>query len=194
MKVLGISGSPREGNSRKLLEEALKGASSEGAEITKIVLSELSYSGCLECGGCDGSGECILDDDLKTFYESIKEADVVILSAPIFFCHLSAQTKAMIDRFQAWWIAKYVLHRPWVERERLGAFLCVGGQERKDFFECAKKTVKAFFATINVSYEEELFKGGVDERRDILKDKEALQKAFEIGEKLVKLARKKSIE
>jgi multimeric flavodoxin WrbA len=190
VKVLAISGSPREGNTRKLLERAVEGAIEEGAEIKKVFLSELNYSGCTECGGCDETGVCILEDDLTYFYQDLVEADAVILSAPIFFSHLSAQTKAMIDRFQAWWIAKYILNNPLARKKRPGAFICVGGQKRTDFFECAKKTVKAFFAIANISYEEELFRGGMDREDDILKDKDALKKAYDIGKKLVILAKK----
>lgn len=190
VKFLAISGSPREGNTRELLKKAVEGAAEEGAETKKVFLSELNYSGCTECGGCDDAGVCILEDDLTYFYQDLAEADAVVLSAPIFFAHLSAQTKAMIDRLQAWWIAKYVLSSPPVKKKRPGAFLCVGGQKRTDFFECAKKTVKAFFATANISYEEELFRGGVDREDDILKDREALKKAYEIGKKLVILAKK----
>lgn len=193
VKVLAISGSPRKGNTQELLKKAVEGAVREGGEVKEVFLSELNYSGCMECGGCDETGVCIIEDDLKYFYQDLMEAQVIILSAPIFFAHLPSQVKAMIDRFQAWWIAKYVLKKPFISRNRLGAFLCVGGQKRRDFFECAKKTVKAYFATANISYEEELFKEGIDKEGEILKDEEALKEAYEIGRKLVVLAKSQQL-
>ena len=57
MKILGIYGSPRKkGNSEILLDKALEGAESTGAEITRIYARDLKMVGCLECGGCDKTG------------------------------------------------------------------------------------------------------------------------------------------
>ena len=65
MKVLGILGSPRVGgNSDILLEQALSGAKSAGAEVEKIVLSKKKISGCLDCGTCNETGVCAVKDDM----------------------------------------------------------------------------------------------------------------------------------
>ncbi|MDI7261839.1 MAG: flavodoxin family protein, partial [Thermodesulfobacteriota bacterium] len=54
MKVLGIFGSPRRGgNTDILLEEALKGAEKEGAEVERLYLTDYTITPCKECHGCD---------------------------------------------------------------------------------------------------------------------------------------------
>lgn len=189
MKVLGISGSPRRGgNTEFLLNKALEGASSAGAEVEKIVLNDLNFSPCQECGGCDDSGECTVEDDMQMVYQKLEEADGVILASPIFFGSLSAQTKMMIDRFQCWWVAKYVLKQPRSEKKesRRGVFICVGGMKREDFFQGAVKLVKIWFANLNVVYENDLFYPGIDEKGAILNHPTALKEAFAAGERLVK--------
>ena len=66
MKVLGIYGSPRKGgNSDQLLDKALEGARAAGAETKAVYARDLKMSGCLECGGCDETGECIIRDDMN---------------------------------------------------------------------------------------------------------------------------------
>jgi multimeric flavodoxin WrbA len=84
MKVLGIYGSPRKGgNSDILLEEALNGARSAGAEVSSIRCSDLHISGCLECGGCDETGTCVMEDDMGPVYQQLVDAEVIFLASPI---------------------------------------------------------------------------------------------------------------
>src|SRR3989338_242360 len=128
MNVLGISSSPRKGgNSDVLLDEALAGASSAGATVAKIVLNDLTFRPCQECGGCDTTGICVVRDDMGGVYEKFAEADIVILASPIFFGSLSAQLKMMIDRFQCAWVKKYLLKKRVTKpgkRKKKGIFLC----------------------------------------------------------------------
>lgn len=189
IKVLGISASPRKGgNTEKLLDQVLAGAKTQGAAAEKLVLNELKFVPCQDCGGCDETGVCIEEDEMEFVYEKVKKADIVILASPIFFGSLSAQTKMMIDRFQSWWVAKYVLKKPWTEKgDRRGFFLCVGGQQdRQDYFEAAEKLVRILWANINVAPDGTLFYPGIDRLGDIEKHPTALSDAFLAGKKLVK--------
>ncbi|MDR3193548.1 MAG: NAD(P)H-dependent oxidoreductase, partial [Treponema sp.] len=53
MKAIGINGSPRKGwNTFLLVQEALKGAASRGAETVLVNLYDLAFSGCLSCFEC----------------------------------------------------------------------------------------------------------------------------------------------
>jgi multimeric flavodoxin WrbA len=66
---------------------------------------------CQNCGGCDDTGSCIIEDAMVDIYEAIRSADRIILASPIFFFGLSAQTKIMIDRCQAFWCQRYLLKK-----------------------------------------------------------------------------------
>ena len=186
MFLLGIAASPRRGgNSGILLREALSGAESAGARVEEIVLNELDFSGCQECGGCEKTGECVVDDDMQMLYKKLAEADRFIVASPIFFGSLPGQLKVMIDRCQCLWVDKYVLKKPQPGKtNRKGAFICVRGMKRQDFFESARRLVKIFFAVINVSYVDDLFYPGVDEKGAILNHPTALREAFELGKRL----------
>lgn len=188
MYLLGISGSPKIGGfTNLLLDKALEGAKSSGTLIEKIILNSLNFRPCQECGGCDKTGVCILDDDMKSIYERLARADAVVVASPIYFVSLTAQLKAMIDRCHSLWVSKYILkNNPLKVNRSKGVFLCVGGKESKVYFENASKIIKAFFVTLDIEYSSDLFVGGLNTMlADSSKRKTALEKAFQLGSSLV---------
>ncbi|MBN1527322.1 MAG: flavodoxin family protein [Candidatus Omnitrophica bacterium] len=189
MKVLAISGTPKKGGlTDLLLDRALEGAAAAGAETEKIVLNDLVFRPCIDCGGCDKAGICVLEDDLKPVYGKLQAADSIIMASPVFFGTLSAQLKMMIDRMQALWVLKYVLKKA-PARKRKGAFLCVGGMDTAEYFESAKKIIKIVFAVLNIEYSGELFFRGANmSGKDARIRDEMLAKAYELGESLAKIA------
>ena len=187
MKVLGISGSPRKGgNTDTLLDKALEGAEAAGASLEKIVLNDLNFCPCQECGGCAKTGICVVKDEMQAVYEKLREADAVIIASPIFFGSVSAQVKMMIDRLQCLWVAKYVLKRAVsAKTKRKGIFLSVGGSDESEFFDNAKSIIKIFFATLGIKYAGELYYGGLDKKTAIKEEEGALKAAFSLGRSLV---------
>ncbi|MBA7706766.1 hypothetical protein ES703_115623 [subsurface metagenome] len=80
MRVLGIMGSPRmEGNTDLLLDEVLRGAQSQGAEVEKIIVDKLNIAPCREYYGCLKEGNCVIRDDMDDIYPKLLEADGVIV-------------------------------------------------------------------------------------------------------------------
>lgn len=189
MKILGIFGSPRRGgNTDILLEETLKGAQKEGAEVDRIYLTDYAITPCKECHGCDHTGQCVILDDMQKIYPKLLESDIIILASPIFFYGVTAWAKALIDRSQALWAKKYLLKDPSLGKEgrkRKGFFISVGATKGPRVFEGAILTVKYFFDTFNAEYAGELVFRGVDGKGDIFKHSEPLQRAFDAGRKLV---------
>lgn len=187
MKVLGIAGSPRRGgNTDLLLAEVMKGAASRGAEVETIVLNDLDMIPCQHCAACYETGNCKYDDDMQMVYRKLAGADRVVLASPIQFMGITAQTKIMIDRCQALWARKYRLNLPPLgdDRKRKGFFVSVGALKKADLFKPSLSTVKAFFATLNISYAGELTFQGVDEKGGIVKYPDALKQAYLAGQKL----------
>ena len=185
MKVLGIMGSPRiKGNTDLLLEEALKGAKIQGAEVEKIVVDKLKIAPCKEYLGCFKDGNCVIRDDMDEIYPKLLGADMVIIASPMFFYGVSSQAKALIDRCQALWARKHILKQSLPNGRRKGAFIAVGATKGKRLFEGAILTVKYFFEAIGVEYADELLIRGVDARGEIKEHPIALSDAFELGKRL----------
>ena len=189
MKVLGLFGSPRKGgNTEILLEEALKGAEREGAEIERLYLSDLKITPCTECHGCDETGDCVILDEMQKIYPKLLEADIIILASPVFFYGVTAWAKGLIDRSQALWAKKYLVNDPSLGKRgkrRKGFFISVGATKGQKVFDGAILTVKYFFDALNTEYTGELLYRGVDGKGEILKHPEALEQAREAGRKLV---------
>jgi len=189
LKVLGIFGSPRRGgNTDILLEEALKGAGKEGAEVERLHLTDFTITPCRECHGCDQTGECVILDDMQKIYPKLLEADIIILASPIFFYGVTGWAKALIDRSQAIWARKYLVKNPSLGREgkrRKGFLISVGATKGQGVFDGAILTAKYFFDAVNAEYAGELVFRGIDAKGDIWKHPEAIQQAFEAGRRLI---------
>jgi len=188
--ILGIMGSPRRGgNSEILLDQALAGARSAGADTEKIVLSLLNIQGCTHCNGCRDTGECIVQDDMELLYRKIREMQAIIVAAPIYFLGPPAQLKAVIDRCEPFWVLKtrFNLSISPTGKKRPGAFISVAGAPGKpDTFEPSRRIIRAFFSTIDVIYSAELFFTEVEEPGQIRAHPTALAEAYSLG---IKIAR-----
>ena len=180
-------GSPRiKGNTDLLLDEALKGARSQGAYVEKIIVDELEIAPCHENYGCLVDGNCVIRDDMDSIYPKLLEADVVIIASPIFFYGLTSQVKALIDRCQALWARKYILKQNPPDTGRKGVFIAVGATKGKKLFDGSILTVKYFFQAIGVEYGEELLIPGVDKQGEIMHHTNALTDAFELGSRIAR--------
>lgn len=102
-KVLIIAGSPRkEGNSEILCDQFAKGAKVAGNQVEKIVVNDKKIGYCLACGGCKyNSGKCVINDDMSEVLEKMIEADVIVMSTPVYFYSIDGQMKVLIDRTYA---------------------------------------------------------------------------------------------
>jgi len=104
MKVIAFNGSPRKKwNTASLLEKALEGAASHGAETKLIHLYDLDFKGCKSCFGCKikggpSYGKCALKDDLTPVLEEVEEADALILGSPIYLGAVTGEMKSFMER------------------------------------------------------------------------------------------------
>ena len=187
MYVLGLNGSPRKGgNTQLLLGKALEGARDAGAGTEEVGLNGLGFSACQECDYLKDDGSCIIDDAFQPLYKKVEKADALIMASPVFFGSLSAQSKTMIDRFQCAWRAKNVLKKDPFVKKKQGIFISVQASDRRQFFENSRSIVRNFFSVVNTDYAGELFCAGVEGKGDILRKREFLQKAYELGQKIAK--------
>lgn len=99
MKVLGINGSPREnGNTRGFLDVVLKRAEELGAKTEYIGLCDKSIRGCRGCYGCVKEKHCVVKDDFQAIFESMMQADAILLASPVYHASMTAEMKALLDR------------------------------------------------------------------------------------------------
>src|SRR3989337_4578311 len=189
-KIIAIFGSPRkEGNSDILLNSALKGAESNGADVEKIIIRDLQIAPCNSCGKCYEKGDCVINDDMQKMYPKLVDADGIIVASPIYFMGVSAQLKAFIDRCQAFWARKYILNLSIRDDGRIakGFFIATAARDTGEgLFTGAVKTIKAFFHVLDTQYAGDILCAGLEEKGVAGKKQELLQQAFNAGQQLLK--------
>jgi multimeric flavodoxin WrbA len=102
--VLIALGSPRRnGNSATLAAQVAAGAEAAGAEVESIRLHGMSIQPCTACDACrnDSADDCVLDDDMRQLYPKLRRADALVVASPVYWFHVSAQTKLFMDRWYA---------------------------------------------------------------------------------------------
>ena len=104
MKILAVNGSPRKnGTTATLLDKALEGAASRGAETELVQLSKLNMRGCQACFSCKerggkSYGKCVLRDDMTPLYEKIEQVGALVLGSPIYFGAVTSGMQMFVER------------------------------------------------------------------------------------------------
>lgn len=102
MKILIITGSPRKnGNSNFLVDNFIKGATEKGHKIFRFDSAFKKVHPCIACNKCGMNGDCIFNDDFNYVRENLVDSDMVVFATPMYYFGISAQLKAVIDRFYA---------------------------------------------------------------------------------------------
>ena len=99
MKILGISFSPRKnGNTVAMLNEALKAAEADGAEVELYSVAGKNIQPCDGCWGCMKTGKCHIKDDAPELFAKMTAVDGIIFGTPVYFWGMTGQGKTFIDR------------------------------------------------------------------------------------------------
>ncbi len=121
MKITCLMGSPRvDGNSSTLANYLLEKLDRTENFITPFNLNTLDYQGCQGCLKClTHSYRCVLKDDMTMVLESVRDADVLIISSPVYYGDVSSQTKGFIDRTYSYYLPDFVTN-PLITRLKPG--------------------------------------------------------------------------
>jgi multimeric flavodoxin WrbA len=100
MKVLAISGSPRpQGNTRLLLQEALKALARQGITTAYLSLHDKQILPCQACLKCaQDKNRCAQEDDFMPVYEAMAASDGLIVGSPVYFGSATPNLMALLDR------------------------------------------------------------------------------------------------
>lgn len=109
MKILVIMGSPRKGESYKVVQQVESLMKDMGdVAFDYLWLKDVNFGKCCGCHACIRFGEqkCPLKDDLASIEARMLEADGVIFATPVYALQVSYYMKILFDRFCYMW------HRP----------------------------------------------------------------------------------
>ncbi len=121
MKIIGISGSPKDRNNSAAIDMALETAHKRGFETEKISLAHKRIGFCVDCNSCAGKDhQCIIKDDMQNFYPILEQADALIVASPVYFGTISGQLKALIDR------TRPTRRKDFALKDKVGAAIAIG--------------------------------------------------------------------
>lgn len=173
-KVLILSGSPRlGGNSDLLCDEFMKGAKEGGHQVEKINVAKKNIGYCQACYYCRKSGgKCIIKDDMEEILQKMIDADVIVLSSPVYFYSIDAQLKAVIDRTVARWLEV---------KNKEFYYIMTCADETKSSMETTLACFRGYAECVEGAIERGVIYGtGVYEKGEIL-DSPAMKQAYELG-------------
>ena len=150
LKVMALMGSPRKsGYTAKLLGTLLR-EFPKGTEIEIVNLYELNPTPCNACGYCKAVNGCS-KKDLEDFFKKFETADVIVFATPIYFMGMPAPMKALVDRFQRYYEARFrrnVKHP--IEKRRKAALIVTSGSDGEIGYEVVKHQLLQAFSVLNI--------------------------------------------
>ncbi|NOY38639.1 MAG: flavodoxin family protein [Chlorobi bacterium] len=118
-KVLTFNGSPRKtGNTTALLKQFLRGVEEGSVIIKEIDPYEINLQYCRGCLRCNLLKRCsVQTDDWTGISREILESDILVFATPVYFRHVTAPLKKIIDRFRSFVHVQItetgLIHTPW---------------------------------------------------------------------------------
>lgn len=100
MKIVVLQGSPNvDGSTALLAEEFSQGARDAGHEVVRIDVACVDMEPCTGCVACGYGGPCAQHDEMDDIRADILSADMLVLATPLYYYGMTAQLKAVVDRF-----------------------------------------------------------------------------------------------
>ncbi|MGD8981606.1 MAG: flavodoxin family protein [Desulfobacterales bacterium] len=183
MKILGVEGSPRNnGNTEKLVKTILESASENGAQTAFYKLTEMNISLCLGCFDCRETGACVTNDDMQLLHGEIQASDAIIIGSPVYMWQVSGQTKIFMDRLVPFIKPDFTTRLK--GKKRLFMVFTQGNPD-KNVFKRYFDYLENLFSFLHYDVKGTIVGTGTRDKNDILDQTDVLEKAKEIGKKLV---------
>jgi len=180
MNILILSGSPRKGGNTELLAEAFAKGAAAHHHVEIVSVRDYKVNPCLGCNACfKTNGICAQKDDMALIYEKmmvstnhLSRADMLVIASPVYFYGISAQLKAVIDRF----------HNPIRDSFHIKkmALLLVGAATLPELFDAILTEYNLCLKFFNIKDAGKVLVRGVKEKGDI-NNTDALNEAYTLG-------------
>lgn len=182
-QIIALMGSPLpEGNTGILLKEAIRGARDAGCSVSQINVCDLNISGCMEYYCCETEERCCIQDEFMPFINRFRNLDGLIIATPVMTMGVPGQLKSFMDRFQVFFMAKYVRKNSFISEEqkkwRKTLLLSIGGMNIENDFDGIKLSVNSFCDIIDCPYYKGVFQNNMDEVKDISTKAEIMEAAY----------------
>ena len=107
MQMMIVYGSPRKNGNSATLARAFKEEASNQYVCSETFLQESRIEPCKACNWCKTHRRCLIEDDMNSLCERVKEADALCFATPVYWWGVSAQLKLFIDRLYQMELASF---------------------------------------------------------------------------------------
>ncbi len=188
MKVIAFNGSAqKDGNTATMINYVLEELEKEGIGTELFQFSGQKIKGCIVCRRCfqNKDRRCAVSDDvLNDCLEKMLAADGIILGSPTYFCNVSTEMKALIDR--AGFVAKA---NGDMFRRKVGAAVVV--ERRAGSISVFNALNYFFFISQMMVPGSSYWNMGIGLKKgDVEKDEEGIQTMKTLGENMAWLLKK----
>ena len=150
LSVLVIMASPRKNGYTAKLAGSLLREFPKGTEFEVVNLYELNPTPCNACGYCKTGNGCS-KKDLEDFLKKFESVDVIVFATPIYFMGVPAPFKALIDRFQRYYEARFRRNmRNPIEKHRKAVLIVTSGSDGEIGFEVIKHQLLQAVSVLNI--------------------------------------------
>ena len=98
-KVLLLNGSPRaNGCTATALKEMMEVFTAEGIETELIHVGNKEIRGCIACGSCGKTGQCVFNDLVNEVASKFETADGLVIGSPVYYASPNGTILSFLDR------------------------------------------------------------------------------------------------
>lgn len=103
MKITVLFASPnKNGSTAILVDHFRRGAVASGHQVAILDVCKMKVNPCIGCVRCGYEGPCVQKDDVEGIRAALLSSDMVVFATPLYYYGMSAQLKAVVDRFCAY--------------------------------------------------------------------------------------------
>ena len=148
--ILVFMASPHEeGRTARLLDTLLEPLEEAGAQIKVLYAYDEEITPCLACGYCKKHEAC-KKHDFDEIDHLLRKADAIIVASPVYNLSFPSPMKAIIDRTQRYFEARFALNiRPPIAKPKIAAFLVTLGSGELEGPSIMEKQLKMCFSVMN---------------------------------------------
>ena len=177
-QVLILMSSPRKnGNTDRLADAFMKGASEKGYSTEKVYVNDLKIRTCLGCNVCQKTGQCVLKDGMQDVYQKMLDAKVIVFASPVYFYTFNGAMKLLIDRTFA--IEKIIHDKDFY-------LLSTGLAPDESYFQIIIETFKKYIHCLRAGHNRfvDYVLGFNTGNKDDIEKSEAISKAYNMAKEI----------
>ncbi len=150
-KILVLLGSPhKQGYTMRMLEYFLQCLPMEERQVEVFDTYRETPAPCSACGWCATHEGCAIRDSFSQLDHLLRECDLLIVASPIYNLSFPAPLKAVVDRFQQYFEARFSRGlRPPIEKPREAVLLVSAGAPCVEGVEIMEKQLRQSFSVMN---------------------------------------------